>query len=141
MEKRASSLDTEGVVKPKSRWRVGNFLLGAVGGALVGGYFGFAVARRPETLAAGVPGTVRFQGWYAQASWVLTGERRHTTTAYVTVVSIDPAGRTVPAPPLLLETEEDERLALEASARRDHRLRSRATVKPAEPRRRGKRST
>ncbi len=56
----------------------------------------------------------------------LTGERRHTTTALVTVVSIDAGGDRLAAPPLLLETEEDRRLAREASERRSRRLRSRS---------------
>jgi acyl-CoA hydrolase len=55
----------------------------------------------------------------------LTGERRHTTTAFVTLVSIDSDGRPRRAPPLLLKTDPDRRLAREASARRRHRLRKR----------------
>ena len=53
---------------------------------------------------------------------VLTGARRHTTTAFVTLVSIDSEGNPIPAPPLLLETEEDRLLAREASNRRAYRL-------------------
>jgi len=56
---------------------------------------------------------------------VFTGARRHTTTAFVTLVSVDREGNPIPAPPLLLETEEDRRLAREASERRAHRLRDR----------------
>src|SRR3990172_7862812 len=51
-----------------------------------------------------------------------TGERRHTTTAYVTVVAIGEDGRPIPAPPLFLETEEDHQLTAEAARRRSHRL-------------------
>jgi acyl-CoA hydrolase len=57
---------------------------------------------------------------------VFTGERRHTTTAYVTVVAIDSRGTPVPAPPLLAETEEDRALAREAAERRAQRLSRRA---------------
>ena len=59
---------------------------------------------------------------------VFTGERRHTTTAYVTLVALDAAGRAVPAPPLRLETEEDRALAGEAAARRAHRLSQRDQI-------------
>jgi acyl-CoA hydrolase len=52
----------------------------------------------------------------------LTGERRHTTTAFVTVVAIDDRGAPIPAPPLLAETEEDRVLAREAAERRAQRL-------------------
>jgi len=55
----------------------------------------------------------------------LTGEKRHTTTALVTMVSIDHEGNPIPAPPLLLESEEDRRLAREASERRATRIRGR----------------
>jgi acyl-CoA hydrolase len=55
----------------------------------------------------------------------LTGVRTHTTTAFVTVVSIDSEGRPIPAPSLRLRTEEERRLAREASERRKRRLRVR----------------
>ncbi len=53
---------------------------------------------------------------------VLTGERRHTTTAYVTFVAIDEAGQPKPARPLILETAEDRRRFREALPRRRIRL-------------------
>jgi acyl-CoA hydrolase len=53
---------------------------------------------------------------------VLTGERKHTTTAYVTFVALDPNGRPKLAPPLILETPEDRRRFREALARRRIRL-------------------
>jgi len=59
----------------------------------------------------------------------LTGERRHTTTAYVTVVCIDTTGRPVPAPPLLLETEADRRLVQDAERRRAYRLQEREKIR------------
>jgi len=62
---------------------------------------------------------------------VLTGARRHTTTAFVTLVSIDSEGNPIPAPPLLLETEEDRLLARQASDRRAHRLRTRGVSPPS----------
>ncbi len=62
---------------------------------------------------------------------VLTGERRHTTTAYVTVVAIDESGSPIPAPALLAESEEDRALARQASQRRAHRLRERERPSPS----------
>ncbi len=53
---------------------------------------------------------------------VLTGERKHTTTAYVTFVAIDENGRPKPVPPLILETAEDRRRFREALGRRGIRL-------------------
>ncbi len=53
---------------------------------------------------------------------VLTGERKHTTTAYVTFVAIDENGRPKPVPPLILDTAEDRRRWGEALARRRIRL-------------------
>src|SRR5437867_5676929 len=62
---------------------------------------------------------------------VLTGERRHTTTAFVTVVAIDASGRPQPAPRLLMTSDEDRRLAREAARRRAHRLQGRGETAPA----------
>ena len=56
---------------------------------------------------------------------VLTGERRHTTTAFVTMVSLDASGNPQEAPRLLVQNEEDRRLEEEAGRRRDYRLRGR----------------
>ncbi len=53
---------------------------------------------------------------------VLTGERKHTTTAYVTFVAIDEAGQPKPVRPLILQTAEDRRRFREALARRRIRL-------------------
>ncbi len=53
---------------------------------------------------------------------MLTGERKHTTTAYVTFVAIDENGRPKPVPPLILDTAEDRRRWREALARRRIRL-------------------
>jgi acyl-CoA hydrolase len=54
---------------------------------------------------------------------VLTGERKHTTTAYVTFVAIDENTRLPKVvPPLLLKTPEEKRRYHEAGARREARL-------------------
>ncbi|HEU5180775.1 MAG TPA: acyl-CoA thioesterase, partial [Candidatus Polarisedimenticolia bacterium] len=58
---------------------------------------------------------------------ILTGERRRTTTAYVTLVAVDGKGHPTPAPPLQLQSDEDRRRVEEASRRRSQRLQARST--------------
>jgi acyl-CoA hydrolase len=54
---------------------------------------------------------------------VLTGERKHTTSAYVTFVAIDEKTRLPKAvPPLLVKTEQEKRRYEEAAERRKTRL-------------------
>ncbi|HJY85846.1 MAG TPA: acyl-CoA thioesterase [Candidatus Acidoferrales bacterium] len=53
---------------------------------------------------------------------VLSGERKHTTSAYVTFVAIDETGRPQPVPALLPESAEDRRRYRDALARRRIRL-------------------
>lgn len=53
---------------------------------------------------------------------VLTGERRHTSSAYLTFVAIDRKHRPRAVPPLILENAEDRRRWREAAARRRIRL-------------------
>jgi acyl-CoA hydrolase len=53
----------------------------------------------------------------------LSGEKRHTATAYVTFVAIDPVTkRPTPVPPLLLETDEEREEHARALERRRLRL-------------------
>lgn len=53
----------------------------------------------------------------------LTGERKHTTTAYVTFVALDASTRSPKAvPPLILKTAEEKRRWREAGERRKVRL-------------------
>src|SRR5215467_15367485 len=53
----------------------------------------------------------------------LTGERKHTTTAYVTFVALDAGTREPkPVPPLILRTAEEKRRWREAGERRKVRL-------------------
>lgn len=53
----------------------------------------------------------------------LTGEKKHTTSAFVTFVAIDEHTRKPkPVPPLIVKTEEERRRFQEAGARRDVRL-------------------
>jgi acyl-CoA hydrolase len=54
---------------------------------------------------------------------VLTGEKKHTTTAYVTFVAIDEHTRLPkPVPPLIVNTEEEKKRFREAGKRREVRL-------------------
>lgn len=54
---------------------------------------------------------------------ILTGERKHTTSAYVTFVAIDELTRKPrPVPPLILRTAEERRRWREAAKRREIRL-------------------
>ncbi len=56
----------------------------------------------------------------------LTGERRLTSHAYLTFATVNREGGHVPVRPLLLETDEDKRIAGEAAIRREERLRRRS---------------
>jgi acyl-CoA hydrolase len=60
-----------------------------------------------------------------QSEDLLSGERRQTSTAYLTFVAVDKTGRPAPVPPLLYETEEEKREARVAEARRAERLQGR----------------
>lgn len=53
---------------------------------------------------------------------ILTGERKHTSSAYLTFVAIDADRKPIPVPPLILETDEDRRRYREAAERRRIRL-------------------
>jgi acyl-CoA hydrolase len=54
-----------------------------------------------------------------------SGERRHTSSAYLTFVALGPNNQRVPVPPVLPETEEERRRYEEAGARREWRLAAR----------------
>jgi uncharacterized protein (TIGR00369 family) len=56
---------------------------------------------------------------------LLTGEIRHTSSAYLTYVSLDKSGRPHELPPLILENDDDKRRNEEARARREVRLKER----------------
>ncbi len=64
-------------------------------------------------------------GVSVDAENVLTGETRHTATAYLTFVSLDDKGNPRKVPELILETDNDRRRNSEAVKRRDERLRQR----------------
>lgn len=58
----------------------------------------------------------------------LTGVRRMTSRAFLTFVAIDRDGERLPVPGLILETEEEQRRAREAHARRAQRLEARKAL-------------
>ena len=51
-----------------------------------------------------------------------TGERVHACTAYLTFVAQGEDGKSLPVPPLVLESDEDRRRFEDAARRRDERL-------------------
>lgn len=57
---------------------------------------------------------------------MITGERRHTSSAFVTFVALDNNGRPKPVPPVIPETEEEKRRWEQAEQRRQYRLEHRA---------------
>ncbi|WP_027178581.1 acyl-CoA thioesterase [Maridesulfovibrio bastinii] len=57
-------------------------------------------------------------GVRVEAENLLTGETRHTNSAYLTFVAIGAEGRPSPVPPLILETGVDHRRNKEAQERR-----------------------
>ncbi len=61
-------------------------------------------------------------GVRVEAENLFTGEVRHTASAYLTFVALDRNGRPTPVPPLILETEEEQRRNREALQRREVRL-------------------
>ncbi len=61
-----------------------------------------------------------------EAENLMTGERVHTGTAFVTMVALDEKGRPASIPPLVLSTEEERRRFDEAEQRRNKRLAERS---------------
>ena len=61
-------------------------------------------------------------GVRVEAENPLTGERRHTATAYLTFVSLDAEGNRVAVPPLIPETDDEKRRFDQAELRRKWRL-------------------
>ena len=57
-----------------------------------------------------------------------TGEGRHASTAYLTMVAVDEHGRPMPVPPLIATTEVEQRRMREAELRRANRLAEREQI-------------
>ena len=60
---------------------------------------------------------------------LLTGERLHTCSAYLTFVAIDPGGKAITIPQVIPETEEEMRRYRQAGERREYRLAMRNRLK------------
>jgi acyl-CoA hydrolase len=58
-----------------------------------------------------------------------TGEVRHTSTAYLTMVAVGDEGQPAPVPPVVAETDVERRRQREAELRRQNRLNEREQIK------------
>ena len=65
-------------------------------------------------------------GVRVEAENILTGEVRHTASAYLTFVALDQNGKTVEVPPLISETDEDRTRNCEAMQRKRFRIEAKA---------------
>jgi acyl-CoA hydrolase len=61
-------------------------------------------------------------GVRVEAEDLITGEVRHTASAYLTFVALNEEGKPTGIPPLLAETEDEKRRSCEAAIRREWRL-------------------
>jgi acyl-CoA hydrolase len=68
-------------------------------------------------------------GVRVEAENPLTGERRHTNSAYLTLVAVDDGGRPVPVPPLAALDDEARRREADAQLRRTNRLAERERIR------------
>ena len=69
-------------------------------------------------------------GVRVEAENLLTGDMRHTASAYLTFVSLDDEGKPCEIPPLIIETDDEERRNREAKERRSIRLAQNKKEKP-----------
>jgi acyl-CoA hydrolase len=67
-----------------------------------------------------------------EAENFITGEVRHTASAYLTFVALDSQGKPAAVPPLELDSDEDKRRNREAVARREVRLKERLMEREGE---------
>ncbi len=67
-------------------------------------------------------------GVRVEAESPLTGERRHSSTAYLTMVAVDESGAPTPVPPLAAESDAERRRQREAELRRRNRLAERDQI-------------
>lgn len=67
-------------------------------------------------------------GVRVEAEHPRTGDVRHTSTAYFTMVALDDEGHPTEVPPLLAETETEKRRESEAQLRRRRRLEEREEI-------------
>ncbi|MDR3701902.1 MAG: acyl-CoA thioesterase [Candidatus Sulfopaludibacter sp.] len=69
-------------------------------------------------------------GVYVLTENLLTGERLHTCSAYLTFVALDKERKATTIPPVIAETEEEKRRYREAGERREYRLAQRKRLQP-----------
>lgn len=67
-------------------------------------------------------------GVRVEAENAVTGEVRHTSTAYLTMVAVDEKGKPMPVPPVSVEGADEERRQREAEKRRANRLAERDEI-------------
>ena len=67
-------------------------------------------------------------GVRVEAENAVTGDVRHTSTAYLTMVAVDEKGKPMPVPPVKAESPDEERRAREAELRRRNRLAEREEI-------------
>jgi acyl-CoA hydrolase len=67
-------------------------------------------------------------GVRVEAENAVTGEVRHTSTAYVTMVGLDEPGEPTRVPPLIAESDDEKRREREAELRRANRLAEREQI-------------
>jgi acyl-CoA hydrolase len=67
-------------------------------------------------------------GVRVEAENAVTGEVRHTSTAYMTMVAVDEKGKPMPVAPVTVEGPEEERRKREAEVRRQNRLAEREQI-------------
>jgi acyl-CoA hydrolase len=68
-------------------------------------------------------------GVQVETETLLTGEKLHTCSAYLTFVALDENRKAVEIPPVLPETEEERRRYRQAGERREYRLAMRERLK------------
>ena len=60
---------------------------------------------------------------------MMTGERKHTCSAYLTFVALDEQGKATAVPPVIPESDEERRRYQQAGERREYRLAMRTRLK------------
>lgn len=68
-------------------------------------------------------------GVQVETETLVTGEKLHTCSAYLTFVALDESGKAAPVPPVIPETETEKRRYREAGERREYRLAMRNRLK------------
>jgi acyl-CoA hydrolase len=61
-------------------------------------------------------------GVHVETETLMTGEKLHTCSAYLTFVALNEDGKAAPVPPVIPETETEKRRYRQAGERREYRL-------------------